>query len=291
MILSPLTVVVHGATGLQGGAVVRELSAAGHKVRAAVRDTQADKAKQLAALTGVKLVVVDLNEAATIEKAYAGSDAVYAYTVPGADEESHGRQMVDLAIKAGVKHFVWSTLESIEKATHGALTSANFDVKARVAEYIHSRGAAFPATLLFLGGFLDNYTTMPGSARSTPEGTIVLTSAGAKQDTVLKSVWIKKDLGCAVRTILEHRDAFVGQSVALADCVHSPRQQADIVAKITGREASVFEISFPPEMKDFANMAQFANEYGLLSRMETPDQLLKSTRGIGFGAAILTPTI
>ncbi|MEV4178343.1 NAD(P)H-binding protein [Nonomuraea sp. NPDC049709] len=69
--MSRSTVVVHGATGTQGSPVVRRLLAAGHHVRAAVRDTSA-----LGLPAGTEAVFADLSVPASLTDAYAGADAV-----------------------------------------------------------------------------------------------------------------------------------------------------------------------------------------------------------------------
>jgi len=65
------TVVVHGATGTQGSAVVRRLLAAGHRVRAAAR-----RPDRGVLPPGVDPVPVDLLDVGSLVRAYDGADAV-----------------------------------------------------------------------------------------------------------------------------------------------------------------------------------------------------------------------
>ncbi|MEV0231805.1 NmrA family NAD(P)-binding protein [Nonomuraea sp. NPDC050786] len=69
--MNTFTVVVHGATGTQGAPIVRRLLAAGHHVRAAVRDTSTP-----ALPAGIEPVFADLSVPASLTEAYAGADAV-----------------------------------------------------------------------------------------------------------------------------------------------------------------------------------------------------------------------
>jgi uncharacterized protein YbjT (DUF2867 family) len=69
--MSRSIVVVHGATGVQGSPVVRRLLAAGHRVRAAVRDVSAPGLPE-----GAEPVFADLSVPASLTDAYAGADAV-----------------------------------------------------------------------------------------------------------------------------------------------------------------------------------------------------------------------
>lgn len=70
---------VMGITGQVGGATARALLAAGKPVRAVVRDTQ--KAAHWAAL-GVQLVVGDANDAASLKRAFAGSEGIFIMVPP-----------------------------------------------------------------------------------------------------------------------------------------------------------------------------------------------------------------
>ena len=67
------TIIVLGATGAQGGGLARAIlndPTSPFKVRAVTRDTGSDKAQELAAL-GAEVVAADLDDAASLEKAFA----------------------------------------------------------------------------------------------------------------------------------------------------------------------------------------------------------------------------
>src|ERR1700744_5157160 len=76
-----LVVVVTGATGKQGGAVVRSLLERGHEVRAVTRATDSAKAKELAN-AGVMLVRASLQDTAALTKALEGATSLSAMTTP-----------------------------------------------------------------------------------------------------------------------------------------------------------------------------------------------------------------
>jgi uncharacterized protein YbjT (DUF2867 family) len=67
-------ILVFGATGNAGGAVVRELVAAGSEVRTVVRDPQRARA---GLPPGVELVAGDLRDAGTLRPALAGVEAAF----------------------------------------------------------------------------------------------------------------------------------------------------------------------------------------------------------------------
>src|SRR6201997_1609440 len=101
-------IAVVGATGQQGGAVVRALQASGQfKVRALTRDPT--KHPRLAD----EVVAADLNRPETLKAAFAGAHGVFLVTnawEAGPDESTQALAAVDAAKDAGVQHLVWSTL-------------------------------------------------------------------------------------------------------------------------------------------------------------------------------------
>src|SRR5262249_61196748 len=81
------TILVSGATGRQGGAVVRALLALGYPVRGLTRNLDSEKARALAAL-GVTLVKGDLDDPASLRAAVEGAYGVFSVT----DFWEHGRE-------------------------------------------------------------------------------------------------------------------------------------------------------------------------------------------------------
>ncbi len=83
-------VLVTGATGQQGGAVVQALLANGHRVRGLTRNTTSAAALRLAA-QGVEMVAGDFTNPDALVAAARGVDAIYAMTTPfeqGVDAET-----------------------------------------------------------------------------------------------------------------------------------------------------------------------------------------------------------
>src|SRR6266446_10978239 len=114
-------IAVIGATGQQGGGVVRALQAGGQfKVRALTRNP--GEHRELAE----EVVEADLNRPETLEAAFKGAYGVFLVTnagEKGTDELKQATAAVRAAKDAGVKHFVWSTLPNVE-----AISGGKFDV-------------------------------------------------------------------------------------------------------------------------------------------------------------------
>ena len=131
-------IAVIGATGQQGGGVVRALQASGEfKVRALTRDP--DKHRQLAD----EVVKADLDRPETLEAAFKGAYGVFLVTnfrEKGTDEFKQARAAVGAAKDAGVKHFVWSTLPDVEAISGGKFNVPHFTGKAKVDRVVKDTG-------------------------------------------------------------------------------------------------------------------------------------------------------
>src|SRR5215469_7036732 len=123
-------IAVVGATGQQGGAVVRALRANGQfMVRALTREPA--KHPQLAD----EVVAADLNRPETLKAAFAGAHGVFLVTnawEAGRDESKQAVAAVKAAKDAGVQHFIWSTLPNVETISGGTINVPHFTDKAKV---------------------------------------------------------------------------------------------------------------------------------------------------------------
>jgi uncharacterized protein YbjT (DUF2867 family) len=133
-------IAVIGATGQQGGAVVRALQAQGQfKVRALTRHP--DRHRGLAA----EVVEADLDRPETLKAAFAGAHGVFLVTnfwEQGADEVTQATAAVRAAKEAGVQHFIWSTLPDVETISRGKLHVPHFTGKAKVDRIVREAGFA-----------------------------------------------------------------------------------------------------------------------------------------------------
>jgi uncharacterized protein YbjT (DUF2867 family) len=131
---------VIGATGNQGGAVLRALQAGGQfQVRALTRNP--GKHRDLA----LEVVEADLNRPDTLQPAFAGAHGVFLVTSfwqEGTDEFTQGTAAVRAAKAAGVEHFIWSTLPDVEAISGGQFDVPHFTGKAKVDRVVTEAGFA-----------------------------------------------------------------------------------------------------------------------------------------------------
>ena len=133
-------IAVIGATGQQGGAVVRALQASGQfKVRALSRNP--GKHRELAD----EVALADLNRPETLKTAFEGAHGAFLVTNPreqGADERKQATEAVHAAKNAGVEHLIWSTLPDVEAISGGKFDVPHFTGKARIDPIVKAAGFA-----------------------------------------------------------------------------------------------------------------------------------------------------
>ena len=133
-------IAVVGATGQQGGAVVRALQANGQfRVRALTRNPA--RHRELAD----EVIQADLSRPETLAAAFAGAHGVFLVTnfaEAGTDEVTQATAAVDAAKNAGVKHLVWSTLPDVEAISGGKFDVPHFTGKAKIDRIVKEAGFA-----------------------------------------------------------------------------------------------------------------------------------------------------
>jgi uncharacterized protein YbjT (DUF2867 family) len=148
------TVLVVGATGRQGGAVIRHMLPKGWKLRALTRNVTGDVAQELVR-RGVEVVQGDLEDPASVEHAVRGVHGIYSvqdfWAVGAKREVQQGKNLADAAKKVGVEHFVYSSVGGAERNSG----IDHWESKWVVEKHIRSLG--LPATMLRPAAFMENY--------------------------------------------------------------------------------------------------------------------------------------
>jgi uncharacterized protein YbjT (DUF2867 family) len=133
-------IAVVGATGQQGGSVVRALKAGRQfKVRALTRNP--GKHRDLAD----EVVEADLDSPETLKAAFEGAYGVFLVTnnwEKGTNEFKQATSAVHAAKEVGVKHLIWSTLPDVEAISGGKFNVPHFTGKAKVDRIVKEAGFA-----------------------------------------------------------------------------------------------------------------------------------------------------
>src|SRR5260370_34332777 len=148
------TVFVTGATGKQGGSVVRHMVGRSWNLRALTRDSHSRAARALRD-QGVEVVQGALEDPASFEAALRGVYGVYSvqdfWTVGAKREVIQGKNLADAAKRAGVEHFVYSSVGGAERNTGIDHWESKWEIEK------HIRKLGLPATMLRPAAFMENY--------------------------------------------------------------------------------------------------------------------------------------
>jgi uncharacterized protein YbjT (DUF2867 family) len=226
-----LTVVVTGATGKQGGAVVRNLLDRGHEVRAVTRDTTSAKAGALSK-AGVTLVRASFEDTAALTKALEGATSLFAMTTPfevGTQAETRqGISAADAAKAAGV-HLVFNSAGSANRRTG----VPHFDSKYAVEEHISRIGVR--ATVLAPVYFMENlYFGKEQLAKGVYASPLPPTRPLAQVAVA--------DIGAVAVRVLEEPGRFAGKRFDLGSDELTGNAVLVILSRVTGRPFAYFQV-------------------------------------------------
>jgi len=237
-------ITVFGATGNQGGSVVKSILAhptlsKQYKIRAITRDPSKPNAQALAA-KGVEPVKADMDDAESVKHALDGSYAVFAVTnywekASKEIEVQQGRTIADAAKAVGVKHLIWSSLPNVTKMTNGALKHVeHFDSKAEVAEYIESMKGDMVATYFMPAFYMTN---IKSSIRPGQDGVPTWTQPFDADKTQVALFDTATDTGTYVAGILSQDPKSVnGLYVPAVSQWLTPNEIVQTITNVTGTQ-------------------------------------------------------
>jgi uncharacterized protein YbjT (DUF2867 family) len=237
-------ITIFGATGNQGGSVVKSILAhptlsQQYKIRAITRDPSKPNAQALAA-KGVEPVKANTDDAESVKHALDGSYAVFAVTnywekASKEWETQQGKTIADAAKAVGVKHLVWSSLPNVTKMTNGTLKHVeHFDSKAEVAEYIESMKGDMVATYFMPAFYMAN---IKGSIKPGQDGVPTWTQPFDGDKTQVPLFDAATDTGTYVAGILSQDPESVnGLYVPAVSQWLTPNEIVQTITKVTGTE-------------------------------------------------------
>lgn len=258
MVQSGALIVVTGATGQQGGAVARELLAAGHRVRAVTRKPSGEPALALAAL-GAEVVAGNLDDADSLLRAFEGAWGIFAvqntWEAGVEQEELQGKRTAEVAAKSGVRHFVYSSVGSAQRKTG----IPHFDNKARVEETV--RGAGFHSWVILRAAFFFENFLGPWFKPAIDNGQLAV---GIKPTTVLQMIAVK-DIGKYGKLAFERAEELNGRALDIAGDQLTMPEVARILSQTAGRPVTYFQVPIAEVRKgsgDFALMLEWFDRVG-----------------------------
>ena len=271
---------VVGATGAQGGGLARAILAdrtGPFKARALTRHPDGDKGQALAA-AGAEVVAADLDDQASLERAFAGAAGAFCLTnfwehFSPEKELAQAGNMAKAAKAAGLKHVVWSTLEDTRRwiplsdnrmpTLMGHYKVPHFDAKGEADR--HFREAAVPTTFLRTSFYWDNLIHFGMGPKPGPDGVLEFTlPMGAAK---LPGIAVE-DIGRCAYGIFKRGEEFIGKTVGIVGEMLTGAQMAAALGDALGREVrynAVTPAQFRgfgfPGADDLGNMFQYYVEF------------------------------
>ncbi|GGN88797.1 MULTISPECIES: NmrA/HSCARG family protein [Haloarcula] len=257
--VSVSSVLVVGATGNQGGAVVDHLLAADtdFEVYGLTRDTDSDAARALAA-RGVTMVEGDLYGPESFRDHVAAVDGVFAVTnfwTEGYDGQvQQGQNLADVAAEEGVEQFVFSGVGGHERDTG----IPHFESAWEIEQYARDRG--LPMTVLQPTFF---YQNLEGFVESIVEDRTLAFPLEAGVGLQMVDV---ADVGHAAAVAFERPDEFVGERYELAGDEKTLDETAALVSEVSGLDVEAYHVPIDEAAaqfgEEFAVMCEWFNEVG-----------------------------
>jgi uncharacterized protein YbjT (DUF2867 family) len=273
-------IAVAGATGAQGGGLVRSILAEPQgefAVRAITRDPSSDKAKALAA-AGAEVVAADLADTASVVRAFEGAHAAYCVTfywqhMSPDKEREEARSLATAAQKAKLKHVVWSTLEDTRKfiplddnrmpTLMGHYKVPHFDIKGESDEFFRASGV--PTTYLLTSFYWDNLIHFGMGPKAGADGKLYFTLP--MRDKPMPGIGAE-DIGRCAHALFKRADEFAGRRVGIAGEHPTGAQMAASLSRALGREVLHQDVSWEtfrgfgfPGADDLGNMFQFYHDF------------------------------
>lgn len=252
-----LHILVTGATGHQGGSVLRHLKARGHRLRALVRDRNAPAAKALQA-QGVEVFPGRFEDASAVGQAAQFVDAAFLMGTPfegGADaERQQGIAAIDALRAADVPFILYSSVASAHRHTG----IPHFDSKFAVEHHLRTSGTPF--AIVAPVAFMDNAVS-PFSLPGLQQGQY---AAGLPPEKPLQMVAVD-DLGAFDTHVLENPSRFRGQRVEVAGDELTGVQQAEVLGRRAGRPVQYQQVplaALRQRSDDLARMAEWLGQHG-----------------------------
>lgn len=273
-------IAVVGATGMQGGGLVRAIVSDPDKTfiaRALTRDVNSDKAKALTKL-GAEVVFADLDDAAGLKRAFAGAYGVFCLTnfwehFSPEKEYAQAKNQAEAAKDTGVQHVIWSTLEDTRKwvplsdnrmpTLMGKYKVPHFDAKGEVEREFTKVG--LPVTFLLTSFYWDNLIFFGMGPKKGPDGTLLFTMPmGGKR---LPGIAVE-DIGKCALGIFKGGKEYTGKTVGIAGEHLTGEEMAAAMTKAIGQTVRYNPVT-PAQYRafgfkgadDLGNMFQFKSDF------------------------------
>jgi len=261
-------ITVFGATGSQGGAVLRSLVRTGkYSIRAVTRNPDSKKGNVLSSIPCVTTVKADLDDASSISAAVDGAYGVFLVTNFWAHfsedkEKTQIQATIDACAAADVQHIVYSTLDNT-KGVYEPVGDLEYVPHFQCKYEMDDKFPQESTTFLRCCFYYDNFVGQMKPTKNDENYQIVLPMGGQKMHMTSA-----EHIGnVAAEAFLKPESSKGKILIAVSDKVDGDEIAASLSA-VTGEQVVAYQpdnatfATFFPEQgsKDLANMFQFYME-------------------------------
>ena len=273
-------IAVLGATGAQGGGLVRAILAdksGEFTVRAITRNVNSDKAKVLADM-GAEVINADIDDYKSIKNAFTGAYGVYAVTnfwehFSAEKETAQAASIAKAAKEENVQHVIWSTLEDTRNwvplddnrmpTLGGNYKVPHFDSKGEADKFFKEQGV--PTTNLLTSFYWENFIYFGMAPKKGENGKLALSlPMGDKKLAGIAA----EDIGKSALSIFKGGAKYIGKDVGISSDQLTGKEMADMFTKALGQEVAYNAVPFEvyrgldfPGADDLGNMFQFFHDF------------------------------
>lgn len=269
------TITVFGATGSQGGGLVRAVLAdqeSGFAVRAVTRHADSPQARELAGL-GAEVVEADMDDEASLAPAFEHAYGAFLVTnfwehMSAEREKAQALALARAASHAGIQHGIWSTLEDTRECVPLEDTRMptlqehykvpHFDGKAEADHYFNEQGV--PTTFLRSTFFWENLLTTAAPRRGE-DGVLELVLPMG--DSKLSGIAVE-DVGKTALAVFKRDTDLIAATVSIAGEHLTVTEMAAALSETIGEpvryrpiSADAFRALGFPAAEESGNMFQY----------------------------------
>jgi uncharacterized protein YbjT (DUF2867 family) len=273
-------ITVFGATGAQGGGLVRAICSdpnSEFSARAVTREPESEKAKALGKL-GAEVVYGDLGNVESVHKALEGAYGAFFVTFFWAhfspeQEKAEAALFAKAAALAGIKHAIWSTLEDTRELVplhddrmptlREIYKVPHFDAKGESNKEFTN--AEVPTTFFHASFYWDNFIYFGAGPKRGADGKLALTLPIG--DAKMAGIGAE-DIGKCAYGIFKNPEQYIDVYVGAAGEHLTGQEMAVALGKALGEPvtynkvpASVYRSFGFPGADDLGNMFQIYDEF------------------------------
>lgn len=221
------TILVGGATGRQGNAVVDQLLARDYKVRGLTRNLESKRAQRVAA-KGIELVMGDYGDPNSLLAAMQGVEKVFFYSGFSSNEVEEGKNVIAAAKASGVKHLIYSSGAAAEPGL-GMEGAGMMQIELAIVD------SGVPYTVFRPVAFMENFD--PLKADTVKNG--FRDSRGP--DRMLYFISIP-DIGFFVAEAFDNPEEWIGEALNIASDKMTVSEYVATVSHVMGREIAYHQL-------------------------------------------------